>query len=78
MNIKVELLKNKIAELIINRLEEINIDADKITDSLATDIIAEIQHVLLNENLNDFEIVDEIVDIFNKNNIQTGKIHDFG
>lgn len=78
MNIKLELLKNEIASLVVSRLDNLNINADKIADSTAICILNQIQQVLLDENLDDFEIVDEIVEIFYRNHINTGNLHDFG
>ncbi len=78
MNIKLELLKNEISDIVTGRLDQLDIDADKIADTEAIKIISEIQQVLLNEDYDDFEIVDEIVEIFYHHNINTGGLHDFG
>ena len=42
MNIKLELLKGFISDIIMQRLEDINIDADKIADTTAINVLAEI------------------------------------
>ncbi|MDO5398819.1 MAG: hypothetical protein Q4G33_12915 [bacterium] len=77
MDIKLKLLSRYIAELVVSRLDNLNIDADEIADSTAIEIVYKIQQVLLNEDYDDFEIVDEIVDIFYKYNLDTGSVHDF-
>ena len=40
-------------------------------------MITDIQKILVNDELDDFYIVDEIVKIFHQNNISTGGCHDF-
>ncbi len=83
MSIKVELLKNELCDLIFEKIGEISIDANKIIDTKATMMLEEIQSVLIgkgtdfnNENL-DFEIVEEIVCIFEKYGVDAGVCHDF-
>lgn len=78
MDIKLKLLSNEIADLVVSRLDKLNIDADEIADSTAVEIVYQIQQALLNEEYDDFDIVDEIVDIFYKYNLDTGGVHDFG
>ena len=77
MNIKLELLKNCISDYINSNLEDFEIDASKISDSVATNVLQEIQNVIKNENYSDFEAIEEIVCIFEKNSIDFGFRHDF-
>lgn len=77
MNIKTELLKNFIASYIEERIEDFEIDADKIADSLAIEMIGLIQTVLKNDSLDDIEMIEEIVKIFEKYGIDTGACHDY-
>ena len=78
MNIKIELLKNYISSFINSYIEDFEIDADKIADTTATKMLAEIQQIIKNENYSDFEMIEEIVCIFEKYNIDFGECHDFG
>ena len=78
MNIRFELSTSAIAELIKESLEESNFDIAKIVDTKATQILQEIQNILAKEDLSDFEIVEEIVCIFEKHKLSTGGRHDFG
>ena len=78
MNIRFELSTSAIAELIKESLEESNFDIAKTVDTKATQILQEIQNILANEDLSDFEIVEEIVCIFEKHKLSTGGRHDFG
>ena len=77
MNIKTDLLKGYITEFINSHINDFGIDADKITDSVAIKALAEIQGIIKNDDLDDFEIVEEIVCIFEKYNIDAGGCHDF-
>ncbi|MBQ7039369.1 MAG: hypothetical protein IJN39_02270 [Clostridia bacterium] len=76
MNIKTELLKNFIASYIEERIEDFEIDADKIADSSAIEIVGLVQGVLKNDELDDIEMIEEIVKIFEKFGLDTGSCHD--
>ena len=78
MNIKLELLKKEITDLILNNIDNIEIDADNIADSKAISALSEIQCVIQNDDISDFGIVEEIIKIFEKYNISAGSRHDFG
>lgn len=77
MKIKLELLKNYISDFINNRIEDFEINADEIADTAAIDILEEIQNIIKNDTLTDFEIVEEIISVFEKHNIDYGTCHDF-
>lgn len=78
MNIKLELISNAITELVIQKLDVINIDTDKIADTTAIKALSEIQTVIQNNNLSDFDAIENIVCIFEKYNIDAKLRHDFG
>lgn len=75
MNVKVELLKEYVSDFINQKIEDFEIDADKIADSVAVKIIEEIKNVLNNEQSDDTEMIEEIVSIFEKYGIDTGYCH---
>lgn len=77
MNIKTDIIKEYIADTICNSITDFEIDADKIVDTKATMALAEIQKILHQDELDDFEMIDEIVQIFYKYNLDTGVCHDF-
>ena len=77
MNIKLELLKNCISDFVNSHIEDFEINADEIADTTAINILTEIQNIIKNDNLTDFEIVEEIICIFEKYNIDSGGCHDF-
>ncbi len=77
MNIKLELLKNHIADYINDRLDNFDIDASEIANSTAIKALAEIQNVIMDERFSDFEMVEEIVLIFEKYKLDFGACHDF-
>lgn len=78
MNIKLELLSDTISDIVMKNLESINIDADQIADTMATNALSEIQSVIQNDDISDFDAVEEIVNIFEKYKISAGIRHDFG
>ncbi len=78
MNIKLELLANSISDIVMQRLEDMDINADKIADTIAINELSEIQNVIQNDAMSDFEVVEQIVCIFEKYKISAGARHDFG
>ncbi|MBQ7986689.1 MAG: hypothetical protein IJ304_05455 [Clostridia bacterium] len=77
MDIRLELLSGAICDAVRENMTTLTIDANQIVDSKATKILGEIKAVIHNNNLDDFEMVDEIVSIFCKYNIDIGGCHDF-
>ncbi len=76
MNIKVELLKNYISDYINQNINDFEIDADKIADSVAIKALSEIQNILITDN-SDEEIVEQIVEVFEKYNLDFGSCHNY-
>ncbi len=76
MNIKTELIKSGIAEMVCGRITDFEIDESKVANSKAIQMLGEIQEVLKNGE-DDFLIVDAIVAIFIKHNLDFGGWHDF-
>jgi len=77
MNIKTEIIKSHISDMICNSISDFDIDADEIATSRAIEMLEEIQQILKNDSLDDFEMIDEIVLVFYRNNIDIGGCHDF-
>ncbi len=77
MTIKTELIKSYIADVVCSQLMDFEIDENKIADTKAVEILGEIQEILKNGEEDDFLIVDEIVSLFIRHNIDTGGCHDF-
>ena len=77
MNIKLELLRDGISDLINQKIDQLEIDISKVADSTAIVLLSEIQKVIINENYSDFDAIEEIVRLFEKYNIDTGFRHDF-
>lgn len=78
MDLSLELLSSCLADYIQEELTLKNFNAKKLVDTKATQILKEIQIVLAKEDLSDFQIVEEIVCIFEKNKLSAGGCHDFG
>ncbi len=78
MSIKVRLLNDAILEKLMLHIEDFEIDADEIADSVATYLLDEIQKIIKDDNNNDFDIVEKIVCLFESYHIDCGGCHDFG
>lgn len=78
MKVKTELVKSHIASRICDYMDDIiEFDANEITNTKALEILQEIQNVITGD-MDDFEMIEEIVCIFERNNIDAGACHDFG
>lgn len=77
MKTKVELLKTHISDFINSRIEDFEIDADDIANTVAIKILAEIQEIIKNDSYSDSERIEEIVCVFEKYKIDFGNCHDF-
>ena len=77
MDIKLELLQNHICDYIKDSFETFPINTSKLIDSEAVMILNRIKLVINNDNLSDFEVVEQIVQIFEEYNLNCGNRHDF-
>ncbi|MBQ2695688.1 MAG: hypothetical protein IJF61_00110 [Clostridia bacterium] len=79
MDIKLEILSEVISEAIHEAIEYIHIDADKLVNSVSILALGKIQKILQDESITeDFDVVEKIVEIFEKYNLDAGIRHDFG
>ena len=78
MDIRFELISKGIAEYVISRLGRMDIDINEITQTTAINALSEIQEVIKNEEISDFDAMEMIVCIFEKYEIDAGPRHDFG
>ena len=77
MDIKLELLKSSIADLVTSNIENLDIDVSQIADTVAISMLREILSVIKDDTLSDFEIVERIITIFENKDIPTDLCHDF-
>ncbi|MBR4723574.1 MAG: hypothetical protein IK072_02435 [Clostridia bacterium] len=77
MHLKLELLKGAIFDAITSGLTYSEIDADEIADTTAIKALSEIKEIIRDEKKEDFDVVEEIVSVFEKYNIDIGGRHDF-
>ena len=77
MDLKKELLAKELAFILGKYIEEINPNIVDMVKNCATEILGEVQKILSNDELNDFEVVEEIVLLFEKNHLSCGGRHDF-
>ena len=78
MDLKLEVFSYAIADAINSAIQRIHVDTTDI-HSVAFSVLNEIKVILADENIEeDFDVVEEIVRVFEKYNISTGGRHDFG
>ncbi len=77
MNIKLELLRGYVADIINSHIKDFEIDASEIADTTAIKMISEIQKIVKDENYDDFEAMDEIVRVFERYDVSADNRHDF-
>ena len=81
MNIKLELLQNALFQAVregLNYAEMCGeINADEIADTTAIKALSEIKEIIHDEEKEDFDVVEAIVFVFEKYNIDIGGRHDF-
>ena len=78
MDIKLDIFAGAVSDAINSAMQYIHIDTDDVINSVALTVLNEIQSVIQNtEIVDDFDVVEEIVCIFEKYNINAGWRHDF-
>ena len=75
MKIKTELLKAYIADIINERIDDFEIDADKIADTVAIKMLEEIYEIIKDDSISDFDAIERIIEIFEENKIDYGVRH---
>ena len=80
MNIKLELLRESIMDGISNSvysaLKYAEVDVERSVNSLAVKALAEIREIIINEEIKeDFDVVENIIDVLEKYNIYAGDRH---
>ncbi|MBQ4110148.1 MAG: hypothetical protein IJC74_04625 [Clostridia bacterium] len=77
MNINTELLKKYVADLITNQITIPEFEAFDIIESSAAKILSEIQEIIKTIEYDDFQAVEEIICLLERNNLDCGGRHDF-
>ena len=81
MHLKLELLQNALFQAVREGLNHAEmggeINADEIADTTAIKALSEIKKIIHDEEKEDFDVVEEIVCVFEKYNIDIGGRHDF-
>lgn len=77
MNLKLELIAKITADYINSRLQMLDFNAEEMADTAATLALSEIQQVIQDEQISDFDAIEKIVVVFEKYNISAGTRHDF-
>ena len=77
MDIRLEVLKAYVEDAVVANFQKLNIDADEIVETRATEMLSEVLIAIRDDSLTDFDVVDKIVSVFEKNNITCLGRHDF-
>ncbi len=78
MDIKLNIFSGAVSDAINSAIQYLHIDTNDVINSVALTALNEIQQVIQNPEIeDDFEVVEEIVCIFEKYNINAGWRHDF-
>lgn len=77
MDIKLELLQNHIFDYIKDMFETFPVNTSKLADSAAIMALSEIKNIINNEDLSDFDAIEQIVCVPEDYNIDCGVRHDF-
>ncbi len=78
MDIKLDIFAGAVSDAINSAIRYIHIDTDDVINSVALTALNEIQCVIQNTEIeDDFDVVEEIVCIFEKYNMNAGGRHDF-
>ncbi|MGN0180971.1 MAG: hypothetical protein ACI4DP_00925 [Candidatus Ornithomonoglobus sp.] len=78
MDFEKELFAHRIADALISELYDLNFeDVTKQTATQAAAILKEIQTTIKNDSLSDFDVIEEIICIFEKHRLDAGNRHDF-
>ena len=77
MDIKLELLQNYICDFLKSAFERFPPDTSKLADSFAIMALDDIKSVLKNDELSDFDAIEQIVCIMENYRIDCGGRHDF-
>ncbi|MBO5364371.1 MAG: hypothetical protein J6A56_02775 [Clostridia bacterium] len=78
MDIRLEIFSGAIADAVNRALQYEIIDMDDAITSVALTVLNEIQCIIRDDTIkDDFEVVEEIVRVFEKYNISAGFRHDF-
>ena len=78
MDIKLELLSWAISDAIQSAIKYIHIETNDAMNTVALVVLQEIQLILKNQDIeDDFDVVEEIVRVFEKYHLSAGFRHDF-
>lgn len=77
-DINESLLYRDVGKIILHSIKSLDINYEQIAKINSVLIINEIQKIIINTLLDDFEKIEEIINIFKKYGIDAGSCHDFG
>ena len=78
MTVKTDLLKKYITDYINNNIKDFEINESDIVNTIAINVLIEIQNIIRETEISDFEKIEKIVCLFEENMIDAGSCYDFG
>lgn len=77
LELEKSLIYNELGRLIANYILTNELDFKDIIDSKSAEILNAVKNIVSNEQLSDFEKIDDIVTLLNAYDIDTNNCHDF-
>ncbi len=77
MELAFSIIAEEIARILKENIMDIKLDAQKVLEIESFKIVKEIHNILTNNSHSDFEMIEEIVCVFEKYGIECGGCHDF-
>ena len=77
-DLKTQLLLYAIQDYIYGQIDKICNEANSIVEATATKALTEIQEIISDDRLDDFLVVEKIIQVFEKYKLDCGGRHDFG
>ncbi len=69
MNLKIDLIRERVADMVAGQIHDLDIDLNRIANTKAIAMLGEIQAILQNKELENYQMIDEIENIFLENKV---------
>ena len=69
MNLKIDLIRERVADMVAGQIHDLDIDLNRIANTKAIAMLGEIQAILQNKELENYQMIDEIESVFLENKV---------
>ena len=69
MNLKIDLIRERVADMVAGQIHDLDIDLNRIANTKAIAMLGEIQAILQNKELENYQMIDEIENVFLENKV---------